>query len=53
MKMQHINFEILKARLSLFYCNHIQLNFVLNMFSTGKICKEIFHPFGVVMNDVP
>ena len=52
MKTQHIKFEILQERLRLFYCNFIQHNFVPNMFSTGQICKENFHPFGGVMDDV-
>ena len=52
MKTQHLKFEILKERLSLFYCNHIQLNFVLNMLSIGQICKQIFHPFEDVKDDV-
>ena len=51
MKTQHIKFEILKERLSLFYCNIIQHNFVLDMFSIGQICEENFHPFGDVMDD--
>ena len=52
MKTQHIKIEILKERLRLLYCNLIQHNFVLNIFSSGQICKEIFHPFGDVMDDV-
>ena len=52
MKTQHIKFEILKERLSLYYCNLIQHNFVLDMFSIGQICEENFHPFGDVMDDV-
>ena len=52
MKTQHIKFEILKERLSLFHCNFKQHNFVLNMFSIGRICKENFRPFGDVMDDV-
>ena len=52
MKTQHIKFEILKERLSLFYCNLIRCIFVLNMFSIGRICKEKFHSFGDVMDDV-
>ena len=52
MKTQHIKFETLKERLSLFDCNLIQHNFVLNIFSIGQICKENFHPFGEVMDDV-
>ena len=52
MKTQHVKFQILKQRLSLFYCNLIQNNFVLNMFSISQICKENFHPFSDVMNDV-
>ena len=52
MKTQHIKFETLKERLLLFYCNFIQYYFVLNMFSIGQICKEKFHPFGDVMDDV-
>ena len=50
MKTQKI--DILKERLSLFYCNLIQHNFVLNMFSIGQICKENFHQFGDIMDDV-
>ena len=50
--MQHIQFEILKERLSLFNCNLKQHNFVLNMFPVGPICKENNHPFGEVMEDV-
>ena len=48
MKTQHIPSEILKERLSLVYCNLVQLNVVvaLNMFSIGQICKENVHPFG-------
>ena len=48
MKVQHIKFEILTERQSLFNCNLIglQLIFVLNMFSIGQIVKENFHPFG-------
>ena len=49
---QQIKFEILKERLSLFFCNLIQHNFVLDMFSTDKICEENFHPFGDVMYDI-
>lgn len=45
MKTQHMKFEILKERLSLFYCNLVHLNFVLNMFSPGQIWNEKFHPF--------
>ena len=52
MKTQHIRFEILNERLSLFYCNIIQLNFVLNMFLIGQVCKEIFASFGGVTDDV-
>ena len=52
MKTQHIEFEILKERLSLFYCNLIQHNFVLDMFSNDQICEENFHPFGDAMDDV-
>ena len=37
MKTQHLKFEILKERLCLFYYN---INFVLNMLSIGKLCKE-------------
>ena len=51
MKTQHIKFEFLKERLSLFYNNLIQHNFVLNMFSIGHICKANLHPFGYVMDD--
>ena len=52
MQTQHIKFEILKRRLRLFYCNFIQHNFVLNMCSIGQICKDNFHAFGDVMDDV-
>ena len=52
MKTQHIKFKILKERLSLFYCNLIQQNGVLNMLSTGQLCKEKDHPFGDVIDDV-
>ena len=52
MKTQHIKFEILEERLRLFYCNFTQHNVVLNMFSIGQICKENFHPFCDVMDDV-
>ena len=52
MKTQHTKFDILKERLSLFYCNLIQHYFELNMFSIGRICKEKFHPFVDVMDDV-
>ena len=51
MKTQHIKFEILKERLSLYYCNFIQHNFVLNMLSTGQICKENVHPFRELIDD--
>ena len=52
MKTQHIKFEILKDRLRLFHCNLKQPYFVLNIFSTGYVCKENFHPFGDVRDDV-
>ena len=52
MKTQRIKFEILKERLSLLYCNLIQHDFVLNMFSIGQICNENLHAFGNVMDDV-
>ena len=52
MKMQHIKFEILTKRLSLFFCNHMQLNFVLNMLLIGQICKENFRLIGNVRDDV-
>ena len=52
MKTQHIKFEILNERLSLFFCNIIQLNFVLNMFLIGQVCKETFALFGGVKDDV-
>ena len=42
MKTQHIKFEILNERLTLFKCNLIQFNFVLNMLVIGRICNEIF-----------
>ena len=52
MKTQRIKCEILKDRLGLFYCNLIQLNFVLNMFSIVQICKESFRPYGDIRDDV-
>ena len=52
MKSQHIKFEILKERLSLFYCNLIQHNFVLYMLSNGQICKVNIRPFGEIIDDV-
>ena len=52
MKTLHIKFEILKERINVLYCNLIQHNCVLNMFSIGKICKEKIDPFGDVMDDV-
>ena len=52
MKTQHIKFKILKEGLSLFYCNLIQHNFVLNMLSTDPICEENVHPFDDVIDDV-
>ena len=52
MKAQHTKFETLKERLSLFHCNLIQHNFVLNMLSTDQIFKENVHPFDDVIDDV-
>ena len=57
MKTQHIKFEILNERLTLFKCNpiqlnFIQLNFVLNMFVIGQICNANFNPFGDDRDDV-
>ena len=52
MKTQHIKFEILNERLTLFKCNLIQINFVLNMLVMGRICNANFHPFGDVRDDV-
>ena len=52
MKTQHKIFEILNERLSVFKCNLIQLNFVLNMLVIGRICNANFHPFGDVRDDV-
>ena len=52
MKTHNINFEILKEGLSLFYCNLIHHNFVLNMLLTDPICKENVHPFDDVIDDV-
>ena len=52
MKTQHIQFEFLNERLSVFKCNLIQLNFVLNMLMIGRICNANFHPFGDVIPDV-
>ena len=44
MKTQHIKFEILNELLTLFKCNLIQLNFVLNMPVMGRICNANFRP---------
>ena len=52
MKTQHIKFEILNKRLSVFRCNLIQLYFVQNTLVIGRICDANFHPFGDVMDDV-
>ena len=57
MKTQHIKFELLNERLSVFKCNLIQLNFVLNMLffvlnMISRICDANFHPFGDVRDDV-
>ena len=48
MKTQHIKFEILNERMSVFKCNLIQLNFVQNIPVIGRICDTNFHPFGDV-----
>ena len=37
MKTQHIKFEIQNERLTLFNCNLIQFNFVLNMLVIGYL----------------
>ena len=52
MKTQHIQFEILNERLSVFKSNLIQLNFVLNMLVIDRICNANFHPFDDVRDDV-
>ena len=52
MKTQHIKFEILKEGLSLFYCNLIQHNLVLNLLSTDQMRKENVHPFDDGTDDV-
>ena len=52
MKTQHIKFEILNERLSVFKCNLIQLNFVQNILMIGRICDANFHPFGDDRDDV-
>ena len=52
MKTQHIKFEILNERLTLFKCNLIQLNFVLNMLVIGRIGNANFHSFGDDRDDV-
>ena len=51
-KTTRIKFEIPIEKLSLFYCNFIQRNFVLNMCLIGQICKENCHPFGDVRDDI-
>ena len=52
MKTQHIKFEILNERLTLFKCNLIQLNFVLDMLVSSRICNANFHTFDDVKDDV-
>ena len=52
MKTQHIKFEILNERLSVFKRNLIQLNFVQNILVISRICDANFHPFGDVRDDV-
>ena len=52
MKTQRLKYKILKERLSLFYCNHTQLNSVLNLLSIGQICKQNFYRFDDVKDDV-
>ena len=52
MKTQHIKFEILNERLSVFKCNLIQLNFVQNILVIGPIGDANFHMFGDVRDDV-
>ena len=52
MKMQHIKFEILNERLSVFKCNLIQLNFVQTILVFGQICDANFHSFGDVRDGV-
>ena len=52
MKTQHMKFEILTERLSVFKCNLIQLNFLQNILVIGLMCDANFHPFGDVRDDV-
>ena len=52
MKTQHIKFEILNERLSVFKCNLIQRNCVQNILVIGQICNANFQPFGDVRDDV-
>ena len=52
MKTQHIKFEILKDRLSLFYWNLIKLSLVLNIVLSGQICQDNFHSFCDVSDDI-
>ena len=52
MKTQHIKYEILDERLTLFKCNLIQFKFVLKVIVIGRICNANFHPFGDVRDDV-
>ena len=47
-KTQHIQFEILEEYLSLFYCDLIQLNFVLNMYLIGDICINVNKKWGIL-----
>ena len=48
MKTQHIKFEILNERLTLFKCNLMQLNFIINML----VINANFYAFGDVKDDV-
>ena len=52
MKTQHIEFEILNERLSVFKCNLIQLNFVQYILVIGRISDANFRPYGDVRDDV-
>ena len=52
MNTQHIKFEILNEILSVFKCNLVQLNFVLDVLVIGRICNANFHPFGDIRDDV-
>ena len=52
MKMKNIKFKILNEKRNLFNCNLMRLNFVLNTLLIGQMCKETFHLFSDVSDNV-